>query len=273
MTGLTTIYSSNVPVDCHIVKGRLETEGVPCYIFDEHTISVHPFRAVAIGGVKLKVPVDKVTESQNILYLLEKNKLKDESGEYLISEVFDNEMRRQNDFLTLKHKIRSDNTLLEKEIDYRGEYIDQTELEELIKQEREFLGHSEKKFSFSWNQFFYELFDFERSVFKYLRTKPTDYYLDKEIVENYMKKAETKEVCHCPRCTSDNVAYGYAIDYKWDFTYLILSLLLTVPLFLIRRKYHCFDCGFNFKKQRKVTANKHEHKRPAKHPPDERETK
>jgi predicted Zn-ribbon and HTH transcriptional regulator len=254
MKRLTTIYSSNAPVDCYIVKGRLETEGIPCFIFDEHTISVHPFRAVAIGGVKLKVPVEKITQSQNILSLIEKNKLIDESGEYLVSEIFDNEIKRQNDVLTLKHKIRSDRALLEEEIDYRGEYIERMEIEEIIKQEREFLSLSDKKFSFSWNQFFYELFDFERSVFKYLRTKPVNYYLDKELVENYGKKFEKKEACHCPRCNSDNVAYGYAIDYKWDFTYLIISLL-TVPLFLIRKKHHCFDCGFNFKKQRTATAN------------------
>jgi hypothetical protein len=251
---LTTIYSSNAPVDCHIVKGRLETEGIPCFIFDEHTISVHPFRAVAIGGVKLKVPVDKITQSQNILSLIEENKLIDESGEYLISDIFDNEIKRQNAVLTLKHKIRSDRTLLEGEIDYRGEYIERTEVEDIIKQEREFLSLTDKKFRFSWKQFFYELFDFERSVFKYLRTKPANFYLDKEIVENYIDTTETKEDCHCPRCNSENVAYGYAIDYKWDITYLIISLL-TVPLFLIRKKHHCFGCGFNFKKQKTATAN------------------
>lgn len=255
MAILKTIYSSNVPVDCYIVKGRLETEGIPCFIFDEHTISVHPFRAVAIGGVKLKVPVDKFAQSQKILSLIEKDKLIDESGEYLISEVFDNEIKRQNDLLTLKHKIRCDHTLLEREPDFCGGFIDQSALEEIIKQERDFLGLSENKFLFSWKQFFYELFDFERSVFKYLRTKPADYYLDKEIVEDYISQKEIKAVCHCPRCKSDNVAYGYAIDYKWDFIYLIVSLLLSVPLFLIRKKCHCFNCGYNFKKQRTFTAN------------------
>lgn len=250
MTELITIYSSNVPVDCYIVKGRLETEGIPCFIFDEHTISVHPFRAVAIGGVKLKVPLDRVAQSQNILTLIEKNKLVDESGEYLISDIFDHEIRRQNDVLALKHKIRCDKTFLEREIDYHGAYIDHAELEEIVKQEREFLQLSEKTFSFSWSQFVYELLDFDRSVFKYLRTKPADYYTDKELVEHYMNETDTEVYCHCPGCNSDNVAYGYAIDYKWDLVYLIISLLLIGPLFPIRRKYHCFDCGLDFKKQR-----------------------
>lgn len=250
MTELITIYSSNVPVECHILKGRLETEGIPCFIYDEHTISVHPFRAVALGGVKLKVPGDKINQSQNILRLIAKNKLSDEIGEYRISDIFDNEFKRQNEILTLKNRIRSDATLFQREIDYNREIIEQPEFEEIIQQERDFLNHSKTKFKFSWNQFFYELFDFEGSVFKYLRSKPVDYYIDKEIVENYIKEEKPKDIYHCPNCNSDNVAYGYAIDYEWDIIYLIFSIILTAPLFLIRKKYHCFDCKFNFKKQK-----------------------
>lgn len=138
MTELATIYRSNVPIECYILKGRLETEGIPCFIFDEHTISVHPFRAVAIGGVKVKVQIDKVNQSQNILNLLAKNKLVDENGEYLISEIFENEIKRQNEILTLKNKIRSAATLLQREIDYNTEFIDQTEFEEIIKQKENF---------------------------------------------------------------------------------------------------------------------------------------
>jgi hypothetical protein len=254
MTELITIYSSNVAIECHILKGRLETEGIPCFIFDEHTISVHPFKAVALGGVKLKVPIDKIIQSQNILNLIAKNKLIDENGEYLISEIFENEIKRQNEILTLKNRIRSEATLFHKEIDYNKEYIEQSEFEEIIKQEKVFFNLSKMKFKFSWNQFFYELFDFERSVFKYLRSKPIDFYIDKEIVENFIKQVEEKNIYDCPRCNSDNVAFGYAIDYKWDITYLILSILLTVPMFLVRKNCHCFECGFNFKKPKTSAA-------------------
>ncbi len=236
-----------MPVECYIIKGRLETEGIPCFIFDEHTISVHPFRAVAIGGVKLKVPDDKIKQSQNIIKLIAKNTLIDEIGEYQISEIFENEIKRQNEILTLKSKIRIDANLLLEKFDYTSEYIEQSEFDQIINQERKFLNLSKKKFKFSWKQFFYELFDFEGNVFKYLRSKPVDYHIEKELVENYIKPEESKNICQCPDCNSENVAFGYAIDYKWDYTYLIISILLTIPLFLIRKKYHCFDCGFNFK--------------------------
>ena len=248
MTKLKTIYHSNIPVECHILKGRLETEGIQCFIYDEHIVSVHPFRAVAIGGVKLKVPTDKFDQSVKILELIDQDKLIDANGEYLISEIFDNEIKRQNDILIIKNKIRIDRTLLDKEIDNKNDQIDHFEIEQIKEQEREFLKFSKIKFQFSWRQFFYELFDSDRSVFKYFRTNPVDYYIDKEIVDNYINKSDPKDICNCPNCNSDNVAFGYAIDFKWDFTYLIVSLLLTVPLFLISKKYHCFECGHNFRR-------------------------
>jgi hypothetical protein len=148
LTELTTIYSSNIPVECHILRGRLETEGIPCFIFDEHTISIHPFRAVAIGGVKLKVPIDKIKQSQNILNLIADNKLVDEDGEYQISEIFDNEIKRQNEILTLKYKIRSDATLLRSKIEYNNDFIGQPEFEEIIKQERKFLKSLKRNSNF-----------------------------------------------------------------------------------------------------------------------------
>jgi hypothetical protein len=256
MTKLKTLYSSNIPVDCHILKGRLETEGIKCFIYDEQMVSVHPFRAVAIGGVKLKVPVDKFDQSRIILDMIEHGILIDEEGEYPISEIYDNEIKRQNDILIIKNKIRIDPTLLDKEIENKNDQIDHFEIEEIKKQESKFLKYSKIRFQFSWRQFFYELFDFDRSVFKYFRTKPVDYYIDKEIVDNYINQSDSQDICNCPNCNSDNVSLGYAIDYKWDFIFLIVSLLLTVPFFLIRKKYHCFECGHNFRQQKTAAANR-----------------
>jgi hypothetical protein len=256
MTKLITVYSSNIPINCHILKGRLEADGIPCFIYDEHMIGVHPFRAVAIEGAKLKVPFDKYIQSQKIISLTTQGVLVDENGEYRISEIFENEIKRQNEILSIKNRIRNDASLLDKPLAIDSELIDPLEIEKILKNERAFQNVSKRKFKFSWKQFLYELFDFERSVFKYLRTKPVDYYLEKELVDNYANQEDPKYIIHCPNCNSDNTASGYAIDYKWDIPYLIISLLLTAPLFLIRRKYHCFDCGHDFKKQKMATANK-----------------
>jgi hypothetical protein len=142
--------------------------------------------------------------------------------------------------------------LLNKPLIINNEFVSQTDAREIFKNEREFLEIAERKFIFSWQQFFYELFDFDRSVFTYLRNKPVDYYLEKEMVNNYDDQVES-ESSLCPQCNSDNAVFGYAIDYKWDVLYLIVTLLLGYPLFLIRKKYHCFNCGHNFK-SKEVTA-------------------
>jgi hypothetical protein len=255
MIKLITIFSSNIPIDCHILKGRLETEGISCFIYDENLIWVDPFKAVAIGGVKLKVPSDKFLQSQKIIDLTSQGKLFDDNGEYKIAEILNNEINRQNEVLSIKSKIRNDSSLIDKNTFSDSKLIEQIDIQELIKNEREFLELSKNKFEFSWKQFFYELFDFDRSVFKYLRTKPVEYYIEKEIVENYINQKESKRITKCPNCDSDNVSFGYAIDFKWDILYLILSLLMA-PLFPIRKKYHCFDCGYDFKRVRKTaTAN------------------
>jgi len=174
MTKLVTIYSSNIPIDCHILKGRLETEGIHCFLFDENLISAHPFYAVAIGGVKLKIPSDEYAHCQKIIKLLSQDKLIDEAGEYQISDILNNEIDRQNEILSIKSKIRNGSALLDKSVFSNSKFIDSVE-----------------------------------------------------------------------------------IDNKWDVLYLILSLLIWTPFFPIRKKYHCFDCGHDFKKNKKQLTIKH----------------
>jgi hypothetical protein len=187
MIKLETLYRSNSPIDCHILKGRLECDGIDCFIFDENIVWVHPFRAVAIGGVKLKVPSDQLDLAKEILKQINKGYLFDENGKYEIANILHSEYEKQMEVLRIKSEI--------------------------------------------------------------------EYYLDKEIVANYKSKSLSDFAEICPNCNSTNTRNGYAIDYQWDMLYLILSLFLFVPFPLIRKKIHCFDCGFDFKKQ-KAAANK-----------------
>lgn len=39
----------------NILRTRLQHEGVPCYLFDEHTVTVNPIFGAVIGGIKLVV--------------------------------------------------------------------------------------------------------------------------------------------------------------------------------------------------------------------------
>lgn len=41
--------------DVQIIKGKLESEGIPVFLKDENTINTDPLISVAIGGIKLQV--------------------------------------------------------------------------------------------------------------------------------------------------------------------------------------------------------------------------
>lgn len=50
-----TIASFEYPADVQIVKGKLESEGIPVFLRDENTLNSDPLISNAIGGVKLQV--------------------------------------------------------------------------------------------------------------------------------------------------------------------------------------------------------------------------
>lgn len=50
-----TIAAFEFPADVQIVKGKLESEGIPVFLKDENTLNSDPIISNAIGGVKLQV--------------------------------------------------------------------------------------------------------------------------------------------------------------------------------------------------------------------------
>ena len=53
---LTTIARFRNPVSAHIARARLEAEGIPAFLADEHLVGVQWLYSDAVGGVKLNVP-------------------------------------------------------------------------------------------------------------------------------------------------------------------------------------------------------------------------
>ncbi|QNF32716.1 DUF2007 domain-containing protein [Adhaeribacter swui] len=52
---LITIATFPDALKAQIMRGRLEAEGIPAFIADEHTITNQPFLYMAYGGVRLQV--------------------------------------------------------------------------------------------------------------------------------------------------------------------------------------------------------------------------
>ena len=58
-------------VDAHIIMGRLEEEGIRCWLKDENTVTIDPILTNAVGGIKLMVAKDQAERAGEILALLE----------------------------------------------------------------------------------------------------------------------------------------------------------------------------------------------------------
>ena len=50
-----TIAAFDYPADVQILKGKLESEGIPVFLKDEYTLNSDPMISNAIGGVKVQV--------------------------------------------------------------------------------------------------------------------------------------------------------------------------------------------------------------------------
>jgi len=52
---IVTVLTVTYPHEVAVIRGRLESEGITCFVQDELTVQVNPFYSNAIGGVKLQV--------------------------------------------------------------------------------------------------------------------------------------------------------------------------------------------------------------------------
>lgn len=64
---MVTLKVFDNPVDAHILRTKLESEGIPCYLFDENIIGVNPLLNMAIGGIKLNVSSADLERALEIL--------------------------------------------------------------------------------------------------------------------------------------------------------------------------------------------------------------
>ena len=52
---LVTVATFTEAIEAHIFRNRLESEGIPSVLADEHIVSNQPWHTIAYGGVKLRV--------------------------------------------------------------------------------------------------------------------------------------------------------------------------------------------------------------------------
>jgi predicted RNA-binding Zn-ribbon protein involved in translation (DUF1610 family) len=63
-------------MDAHMIMGRLEEEGIHCWLKDENTVTITPIWTNAVGGIKLMVPDVQADRATSILQEWEEERKK-----------------------------------------------------------------------------------------------------------------------------------------------------------------------------------------------------
>lgn len=70
MNFIPVAYFNNY-IDANIILGRLQNEGISCWLKDENTATITPFLSNAIGGIKLVVAEPQIERAKEILAAIE----------------------------------------------------------------------------------------------------------------------------------------------------------------------------------------------------------
>lgn len=94
-----TVLTVTFPYEIAVIRGRLEAEGISCFVKDELTVQVNPFYSNAIGGVKLQVLERDLNQAIEILkkmeYIKEENSQTSEKLPH-INEHSNNQNKKRN---------------------------------------------------------------------------------------------------------------------------------------------------------------------------------
>ncbi len=64
---LITIAIFATAFHAHLLQGRLQADGIECYVQDEHTVHMNPMYNNALGGIKLQVKDTDVPTAVSLL--------------------------------------------------------------------------------------------------------------------------------------------------------------------------------------------------------------
>ncbi len=64
---LVTIKTFDNSIDSHILKSKLESEGIKCYLFDENMVSLNLLYNITVGGIKLKINENDYEKANRII--------------------------------------------------------------------------------------------------------------------------------------------------------------------------------------------------------------
>lgn len=64
---LVTVASYSFPHEAQIARATLESQGIPAFVADEHTINMQWLYSNAMGGVRVQVPFKHLDQARQLL--------------------------------------------------------------------------------------------------------------------------------------------------------------------------------------------------------------
>ena len=74
-----TVARSLIPSELHILRARLEGDGIPSFVADDNTTQMNSLWSVAVGGARLLVNRELAEEAKQIIHLMK-------SGRFALQE-------------------------------------------------------------------------------------------------------------------------------------------------------------------------------------------
>jgi hypothetical protein len=81
VSGFATVFSTLDWHQAQALRGRLEAEGVPAQLGDGHTNQTDPLLGPAMGGIRIRVPLELAAEARGIVSDFQRGKFALEDGE------------------------------------------------------------------------------------------------------------------------------------------------------------------------------------------------
>jgi hypothetical protein len=64
---LVTVATASTPIEANIMKSKLESEGLTCFVADQNMVSINPLYSNAVGGVRVQVRQGDFEKAKEIL--------------------------------------------------------------------------------------------------------------------------------------------------------------------------------------------------------------
>jgi tetratricopeptide (TPR) repeat protein len=228
---LVTVAVASWPAAAHILKGRLETEGIPAVLVDEEMVAVNWLMGTAIGWIKVKVAAEFSEEAMAIL-----------GTELATEEEWDDEDVQEAE----EAGETAEATEAEQTSDAADEVIIEANAEEDVGEDAEELLEEED----DWVAERAELIPDEAALTEAAEA------LAGELAEDDTDLAEMAAEVNalplpevCPECGWSNIRYEKYAN-RWVYA---AWLVIAFPLPFQRREWRCRACGHRWRVEVEAT--------------------